>query len=304
MLLSLAGFALLLSAEPVKTDPGDLESAFKNLEQAESTKDVAEIKRLSVLSARLAREIIASPAPEGGDEKETWTKRVAWARDIELHTEYALYATALTAQPAEAADLFATLEQHNPKSKYLEEIYGSYFVALTRTGAAARIPAIAEKALVNFPNNEDILLLLSDTAMNQKQSDRALNYAQKLLAVLAQHPKPEGMAAADWERKRSTAMTRAHWIAGLMYSEKNNFFAADRDLRAALPAIQGNQAMLAPTLFYLGVANYQLGKTYMRKPQVLEAAKFSEQAAAIPGPLSQQAWRNAQVMKTEAGRMK
>jgi hypothetical protein len=42
----------------------------------------------------------------------------------------------------------------------------------------------------------------------------------------------------------------------------------------------------------------------MDKARVTEAAKFSDQAAAIKGPLQQQAWTNAQVMKTEAGKMR
>ena len=304
MILSLVSLAVLLHAGPMKTDPEDLEAAFKNLQLAESTKDAAEVKRLSIQTAKLAREIIATPAPADSEDKEYWPKKVAWARDIELHTEYALYATALAAAPEVAVDLFTNLESQNPKSQYLDGAYASYFVALTKTGAAAKIPAVAEKALANFPENEDLLLLLADAAMNQKQADRAINYSGRLLTVLGKHSKPEGMPAADWERKRGAATTRAHWISGLMYAEKNNFYAADKDLRAALPAVQGNPAMLAPTLFYLGVSNYQLGKTYMRKAQVLEAAKFSKQAAAIPGALSQQAWRNAQVMQTEADRMR
>jgi hypothetical protein len=42
----------------------------------------------------------------------------------------------------------------------------------------------------------------------------------------------------------------------------------------------------------------------MKKALVLEAAQFSKQAAAIQGPLAQQAWHNAQVMKDEAARMR
>jgi hypothetical protein len=61
---------------------------------------------------------------------------------------------------------------------------------------------------------------------------------------------------------------------------------------------------MGPALFQLGVANFQLGKIKLSKAQVLEAAKFSDQAAAIPGPLAQQAWHNAQVMRTEAGKMR
>ena len=62
------------------------------------------------------------------------------------------------------------------------------------------------------------------------------------------------------------------------------YFEADKELRAALPLIQGNTAMTAPALFYLGMANYDLGRRTMSKARVPEAAKFSEQAAAIKGP--------------------
>jgi hypothetical protein len=42
----------------------------------------------------------------------------------------------------------------------------------------------------------------------------------------------------------------------------------------------------------------------MKKSQVLEAAKFSEQCAAIKGPLADQSWRNAHAMRTEAEKMR
>jgi hypothetical protein len=231
----------------------------------------------------MARDAAAAEVPEG-TSKEEWDKHIAYARDVELYAEYALF----------AVELIGALEGQNPKSKYLENAYGAYFMALSQTGAGSRIPAIAEKALASFPRNEDLLLVLADNAMDRKQSDRALS----------NHPKPEEMSAAAWERKRNRALGRGHWIAGMMHSEKAQYMAADQDLRAALPLIKGNDAMTAAALFHLGLAKYQLGKMTLKKAQVLEAVKFSEQAAAFQGPFAQQAWHNAQVMKTEAGRMR
>jgi len=216
MFLSVLSLALLLHAGPLASDPDDLEKSFKNLQQAEAAKDAAEVKKLAVQTITLAREYAAAPAPEEAEAKAAWPKQQAWARDIQLHAEYALYAAALGADPAVALDLFVTLEQASPKSKYMNEAYPAYFAALTKNGAAAKIPAVAEKGLVNFPDNEDILLVLADTAINNKQSDRALAHAVKLQSVLATHKKPEGMAAADWERKRGAAALRAHFIAGLV----------------------------------------------------------------------------------------
>ncbi len=59
-----------------------------------------------------------------------------------------------------------------------------------------------------------------------------------------------------------------------------------------------------PELFDLGVANFQLGKMMMKRAEVHEAAKFSEQAAAVKGsPQAQEALHNALDVKTEAGKM-
>lgn len=304
MKLSTLTFTLLLIAGPNLAAPDDLEDAFQNLKNAESKKDPALLKKAALETCAVARKLAEAPAPESEADKAYWTKRVAYARDVELQAEYALYTFAIQAPAATSVDLISTLEQLNPKSKYLDEGYSRYFLALTQTGAAAKIPAIAEKALANFPDNEDLLLVLADSAANRKQSDRALGYSERLISCIGRHPKPEGYSAADWERKRAAALARAYWMAGLIHSEKMNYFEADKDLRAALPLIQGNSAMLAPAYFHLGVANYQLGKTMLNKQRVLEAVKFSEQSAAIKGPLAEQAWRNSIIMKTEAGKMR
>lgn len=304
MRISVLGLAVLLIAGPVVAAPDDLESAFKKLKDAESKKDAAQVRKLAAETCALARQAASAPAPEGGAEKEAWTAHVAYAHQVELQTEYALYATALQSPPATMVELLSALEQQNPKSKYLDEAYGSYLLALTKTGGAAKVPAVAEKAIQNFPDNEDLLLVLADTAMNSKQSTRALGYAERLLAVLNKHPRPEGVSTADWERKRSASLGRGHLIAGIGHNDKAQYFDADKDLRAALPFIKANDSMMATALFYLGVANYQLGRMTGNRAQVLEAAKFSDQAAAMPGPFARDAWRNAQIMRTDALKMR
>ncbi|MBM3744771.1 MAG: hypothetical protein FJW34_03110 [Acidobacteria bacterium] len=304
MKLTVLSVAVLLIAGPRILHSDDLENALQSLKEAESKKDTALVKKLAVETRALARRVASAPAPQTEDEKEAWTRRAAYARDIELYAEYALYAAAIQAPPAAMVDLLSTLELENPKSKYLDNAYSGYLLALNQTGAASKIPDVAEKAIAHFPDNEDLLLVLADTAMNRKQSDRALGCAKHLQNVLYKHAKPEGMSAADWQSKKNAALGRAHWIAGLVLSEKNQYYQADKDLRAALPLIRGNEPMLAPTLFYLGVVNYQLASAMRNKARMLEAAKFSDEAAAIKGPLAQQAWRNAQAMRAEAAKLR
>lgn len=291
MRLSVLSCTILLVAGPLVWAQ-DLEDVFKNLQEAETKKDAAQIKKLAVEALTLAHQVVSTPAPASAEDKENWTVGVARAREIQVRAEYDLYATALSAPAATAVDLLSTLERLSPKSKYLDEAYGRYFQALGQTGASAKIPGAAENAIKNFPENGDALLMLADAALKGKQSDRAAAYAERAIAAINKRGKP------------GLTLGQAYWIAGIVHMEKSQFFEANKDLRAALPFIKGSDAMMGAALFHLGVANYQLGRTYMRKGQVVEAVKFSEQAAAIRGPYAEQANRNAYVMRTEGAKMR
>lgn len=282
----------------------DLDSAFNNLKDAESKKDTALVKKYSQECITLAQKAVAEPAPAGATEKENWTNHITYAKDVMARAEYALSAQAAYTKPAETVDLLSTLEQLSPKSKYLGESYSRYLYALSQTGATSKIAGIAEKALANFPDNEDLLLVMADHAFAAKQAERSIRFSERLINVLSHHPAPEGVSAADWEKKRSASLGRGYWIAGIMHAEKTQYFEANRDLRAALPLIKGNDAMMAPALFYLGLANYQLGSATRNRGQVLEGATFSDQAAAMKSQYSQQAWKNAQIMRAEAAKIR
>lgn len=304
MNLPVLAMACLLSAAPVMAAAEDLETTFQGLKDAEAKKDAAQVKKLAAEVSALVRQEINAPAPQEENEKEDWKNHIAYLKQVGERAEYALYATAIQSPPAVMLDLLSALEQQNSKSKYLDEAYGPYCAALSKTGASSKIPAIAEKALANFPENEDLLFVLMNDAVTRQQSDRALNYSTRLISVLNRHPKPEGMAAADWERKRSAALGRGYFIAGAIHAEKGVYASADKELRAALPLIKGNDSMMGPALFHLGVANYQLGKMTLNKARVLEGAKFSEESAVIAGPYAQQALKNSMLIKAEAGRMR
>jgi tetratricopeptide (TPR) repeat protein len=282
----------------------DMDDAFQRLKEAQSKNDAALVKKAALELYSFACEVKSTPAPAADAEKEAWTNRVEAAKSAELFSEYALYATGIQSEASTLIDLISTLEAQNPKSKYLDEAYGLYIVALMKTSGARKATAVAERAIVHFPDNEDLLLHMVSTTMSQKQPDRALGYANRLIGVLNRHPKPQTVQTADWERKRNFALAQAYWTAGVVLGEKGQHLNADKNLRAALPLIKGNDAMLAPALFYLGMANYQLGKMTLSKERVLEGARFSEQAAAIDSPYADQARHNALVMKQEAARIR
>ena len=304
MKLSVFGMALVLVAGPAVAVADEMDDAYQSLKDAVAKKDAAAVKKVAPEAYQLAKKAEAETAPTSADEKEAWTQHVAYAKDVESFTEYSLYATAVQSPSEQLVELIAMLEVQNPKSKYLADAYAPYFAALNATGAAAKIPAIAEKALENLPDNEDVLAVCVEQAMKRSQVDRALTLANRLTAAVNKHTKPEGVQQADWDRRRGALLAQGYYTAGVIYGSKQQFALSDKALRAALPLIKGNNAMMGPALFQLGVDNYQLGKMTNNKAKILEAAKFSEDAAAIPGAHADQAWRNAQLMKPEAGRMR
>ena len=282
----------------------DLDASLQSLKDAEAKGDAVAVKKLAAETSALARKAAAEAVPGDPDEKDAWTKRIAYAKEVDVQSEYYLYAMALKSPPPTLVDLLAALEAQNPKCKYLDEGYANYLYALSQTGGTAKIAGIAEKALANFPENTDLLLVMVNTAYSARQLDRAQAFANRLVAAWGKRSKSEGMAEGDFERQKSGSLARGYWVAGMVAGEKGQYAAADKSLRAALPLIKGNNAMLAPALFYLGTANYNLGKMTMSKAKILEGAKFSDDCAAIPGELAQQAWKNAAIMKAEAAKMR
>jgi hypothetical protein len=267
--MKLAAFcaALFLVAAPVAVFADDLDDALDALKKADS-KDPAKIKELAAAAHAVAKKY-QGPAPADAD-KESYEARARYAKDVDTYAEYALYALAIQ-DPKAAPDLLGTLEQQNPKSQYLDR--------------------------------PDALVLLANNAYARKQTDRALTYANRLIAAAAKKP-PEDVPAADWERMKNASLGSAYFLAGSINAERNKFAEADRNLRAALPLIKGNSAMMGPALFYLGVANYNLSNMTASKAKMVEAAKFSEQSAAIQGPYQDQAYKNAQAMKAAADKMR
>jgi tetratricopeptide (TPR) repeat protein len=303
MKLSALGIAIFLLTGPVVV-ADELDDTYQSLQDAVTKKDAAQVKKLAVPLFELSRKVIAAPEPTSAIEKEDWPNRLKYAKEAEGYAEYALFATGVQAEPATMVDLLGLLEQQSPKSKYLDEGYEAYLAALHQVGKDDEIPGIAEKAIVNFPNNPDLLYVLANAAQMKKQPDRAISFANRLVAAANSRQKPETVSAADWEAKKRIWLGRGYWISGVLNGEKNLYALANKSLRAALPYIKGEPALMAPALFYLGVANYQLGTMTNNKKQVLEGAAFSDQCAAIEGAYQHQAWLNAQNIKGAAEKMR
>jgi hypothetical protein len=267
---SLLCVAVLSLSIPCLVSADELDDAYAALKQAVASKDAAKVKQ-EAAAAHAAALKWKAPPPADVTDKDAYAARSKYAEEVDTYSEYALYSVAIQSPANTAMDLINALEKQDPKSKYL--------------------------------NEPSVLSVEADYALGRKETGKALALANKLIAV-GNEKAPEGVNAASWEGERDNAVGRGHWIAGVIQGEKQQYRDADRNLRAALPFIKGNNAMLAPALFYLGVADYNLAHVLLSKKLMQDAAKFSQQCAAIPGPYQDQAYKNSMTMQTEAAQMR
>ena len=292
--------ALDAAAKAMALDPNNLEIAYAALKAAEAKKDPDLVIKWSGETSQAARNIVKAPQPAGADADD-WKKRVDYAQQVDTYAEYSLYAMALQqAGSQKTIYLFDALERSDPKSQYLPKLYGVYLVALNQTGQTAKVLPFAEHAIESDPSNEDLLLVLANGALNQKDNAKTLQYASKLAETMNAKPKPDGVSDADWQKKKEACLGRAYWMMGAVHSDQKKYVEADKELRQALPYIQGDNQLRAGALFYLGVANYTLGKGKSRQ-RLADALKFSQESAAIKSPYQALAQKNAQSIKTETG---
>ena len=219
-------------------------------------------------------------------------------QQVDAYTEYALGFTATQGlEPAKTIELVDQLLAQNSKSKYLDQCAPAYLAALGKHGGAAKQLEGMGKIVAGRPDNEIALSALSEGYL-QKSPDRALGYANRLVAVMKSKAKPEGVSADEWERAKVAALGSGYYISGIVSGQKQAWVDCDRNLKAALQYVK-DQPRLGSVYYTLGVCNYQFGKMTHEKTKVQEALKYSEQSSKIPGPMQNGAYQNTQAMQRE-----
>jgi hypothetical protein len=291
-------FWILALALAVGLFANDLDDHYAQLKDAQTKKDPDTVKKLALETSKLARAEEATPQPADAAAVADWKQRVDFAKQVDLFTEYSLASTAIaTTDQAKMEDLVDSLIALNPKSQYLTLCSSTYLAALAKQGSDKQL-AGAQKLLAANANNEEALHALA-SAYSSSSPDRASGYATRLIAVMKGKAKPEGVSDADWERTKAAYLGDGYYIAGAAACTKSGWIDCDRNLKLALPYVNKDQRTLGITYYYLGLADYQIGKVTSDRTRITEGQKYSEMSAAIAGPFQQQAFKNAQAMKQE-----
>jgi tetratricopeptide (TPR) repeat protein len=284
-------------------DPNDVATSHNCLKAAEGKKDPDAIKQWAASTSALARKVAATPKPADDEAAEEWKANVDYAKQVDTYTEYALYVAALgTADPAKRIGLIEALQAQSPNSQYVPQLDNLYFLALRQAQQNDKAIALAEKVLEREQTNEDMLLAVADNYYNKKTNpDKVIAYGNKLAELMDTKPKPEGVADADWEKRKTLMKGMGYWMAGMTYANQNKHAETDRELRKALPLVKENDQLAAQTLFYLALANYRMGDPKKDKKLMSEALRFNTQCAAIKSPFQATAQKNAAAIRAQYG---
>jgi len=274
----------------------DLNETYKNLKEAFEMKDYAKVKTLSAQTAKEAQELAKEAQPADASQVDSWKGRQEFAKEAQTYAEYALAVSASQAtDPATTIELTEALIAQNPKSEQIDTATPQYLAALSKQGAA-KANAAASKILAGRPDNE---YALDVVARNWSAPGPALAAANRLIGVIGRKKKPEGMSDADWQRTKNEMLGSAYTSAGVIQAGQNRYADADRNLKAAMPLVSGNPTMLSYVYYYLGVANYQMGKVTADKSKMMAGLQYTDKAVATGGPMQAQASSTSAIMKRE-----
>ncbi|HXM40466.1 MAG TPA: hypothetical protein VN924_04395 [Bryobacteraceae bacterium] len=285
--------ALAVGGKLAAMPPECVEDAQQTLKVAEMKKDPDLVLKWSSTTAELAQKVVASPQPKDADEVENWKARVDYARQVNTYTEYSLYAMSVqTTDPKKQSALIEALQQRNPKSEYLSKALDTLFVAYQKSGATDKAVALAQQVAATGNPSDDMLLVLTQDAAKNKDREHVHAYCAKLVEITSSKPKPDGVADADWTKRKNTILVFAYSTNGEQYFNEGKPAPADQELRKALPLAEEGSAVKTEVLFYLGLANYKMEK-------VQDAYNFFKACAAVKSPFQAQATKNLTAIRTQ-----
>lgn len=277
-------------------DPALPMAAYNALQAAEQKKDYAAVQTWALRTVDAAKKELAMPKPDDDTQAEQWASDQDWAKQGIVRCEYSLFHAAVETQDAQTkANLGEALLSLNPDSQYAAQILPHYLYGLMQTGQAAKATAVAEKVLEKDAANDDMMLLVAENSLAVKDFDKAGAFATRAVSTLKAAAAPAGGDAATWQKAHDAKLGRAYFLSGSAANESKKYPDADKSFRAALPLLQGNNEMLAPTYFYLGFVNHEMAKAQKlpaSRTLLADAKKFTGACAAIAGPYQETCKKN------------
>jgi hypothetical protein len=281
-------------------DPLDLDAADDALLASQANGNSDAVRKYAQLSWDIATKTLHIGKPKDPDELADWSKQNEFAKEILAFSEYVLSTEATQeSDPQKKGELLRALEARNPQSTFLAVAKDNHSRIDLATLPPEKAVALAEKGLLDDPENEDFLVTVANYYMQREQDlPKVLNYSLRLLELLPRNPKPNDVSNGEWEAKKAKYSGWANWMAGVIYAKQARYGLSDRYLRAALGNLH-EERLLAGAYFYLGYSNYAMAGELRDKGRAIEAVRFDKLCAAIDGPYRESALKNLEVLRNE-----
>jgi hypothetical protein len=280
---------LALGEKLMELDPNNIEVALKSLKLAEKKQDAIQIRKWSEIAAQTADCILSSP-----QTGEVGKKRTEIARAMGGNKETQAYTEILQTQdPGQKQARIEKFVEHYKTSHYRSTLEDLYLEAANKSGDARKTLAVAKKILEWNDHNVVAWMVVAESYMQSgRESVKLRECAAKVLALLEQQAKPEGLTEAQWSKKKAVVTGRAYWMTGRANMQEDKYAQADTSLRAALPYLKGDSRVTSDALFFLAWANYELHN-------YSDAMRFNTECMRIDGPYRGQAAKNLEVFRAE-----
>jgi predicted negative regulator of RcsB-dependent stress response len=281
---------LALGEKLMDLDPNNIEIALRSLKLAQAKQDAVGIQKWSEIAAQTADCILSSP-----QTGELGKKRAELARAMGGNRETQAYSEILQTQdPGQKQARIEKFVEHYKTSHYRPALEDLYLEAANKSGDSRKTLAAAKKILEWNDRNVVAWMVVAESYMQSgREAVKLKECATKVLALLEQQAKPEGLTEAQWSRKKAVLTGRAYWMAGRASMQEDKYAQADISLRAALPYLKGDNRVTSDALFFLAWANYEMHN-------YSDAMRFNTECMRIDGPYRGQAAKNLEVFRSEA----
>ena len=267
-------------------DPDNFNNAVNMIRAANEKGDADKVLAYGEKAGGILQRYKAA-GPPSGTEQAAWERQKGQTLDANkdniTYVEQSAYlAASKGATPAKRAAQLTSFAQAFPDSPYASQALVVAAGAYEQAQNGAKMLEVANGVLEKDPNNIGMLLLLSDYYSDKgEQLDKAEASAKKVLTLLGNEQKPEGVTDEQWQQQLGLQKGLALSSLGQVNLEKKDNAAAVENLKAAGPLLKADENSYGRNQYRLGFALLNLKRNAEAKDAFTQAASVNSAYKAL-----------------------
>jgi tetratricopeptide (TPR) repeat protein len=264
--------------------PDQFEMASQLVRIAQEAGDKEKLFKYSEVTGQILSRFQKSPPPAETSAEEWELKKRNALEELQDEIQFIQYSLFNAAyqekDPARRAEQLERYIKAFPVSAYTPTAQSLVAAAYQQAQNYPKMLEFAQGVLAKDPNNLGMLILLADYLSERgEQLEKAQEYANKSLELLAKSEKPEQIAEEQWVQHKALQQGLTLSALGQIHIQKNRLPQAEDAFRKASP-------LLKPDAVTYGRNLYRLGFTLARLKKTAEARSVLQEAVAMKGPYS------------------